>query len=88
MATANTTSSSTGLSGLSDQINAIAAQLAGTEATLHMFKDSDECGGDLCDAIALLAMSVGRMNIELCTIACRRAFKTTQLCALNFTQGR
>jgi hypothetical protein len=66
MATANTTSS---ISDLSDQVNAIAAQLAGTEATLRMFKDSDECGGELGDAIALLAISVGRMNDELCTIA-------------------
>lgn len=68
MATANTTSTSN-LDDLSSQVNAIAAQLAGTEATLRMFKDSDECGGDLGDALALLAMSVGRMNNELCTIA-------------------
>ncbi len=66
MATANSTSS---ISDLSDQVNAIAAQLAGTEATLRMFKDSDGCGGELVDAIALLAMSVARMNDELCTIA-------------------
>lgn len=69
MATANTTSSARKLYDLSTQVNAIAAQLAGTEATLHMFKNSDECGGDLGDAIALLAMSVGRMNDELCAIA-------------------
>lgn len=69
MATANTTSSTSNLAGLSDQVNAIAALLAGTEATLRMFKDSDGCSGNLGDALALLAMSVGRMNDELCTIA-------------------
>lgn len=69
MATANTTSSTSTLAGLSDQVHAIAAQLAGTEATLRMFKDSDECGPGLGDAAALLAISIGRMNDELCTIA-------------------
>lgn len=66
MAKIDTTSS---IEALSDQVNTIAAQLAGTEATLRMFRDSSECGPGLNDAIGLLALSVGRMNDELSTIA-------------------
>lgn len=65
---ASTTSSRT-LDALSHRIESIAAQLAGTEATLRIFRDLEDCPANIGEALHLLAVSARRMNDELCEIA-------------------
>lgn len=74
MAEINSTTAETGadtspLVELSHRVHAVAARLAGMEATLRIFNDADSCDPPLGDALILLACSCERMNDELCTIA-------------------